>query len=154
VALWQDQAADIVTGTPFRVFVVVIAVALAWRLRKRMDAATLLGAVGAVFLLRLLVEPVIFAHYLAPAVSFLVLHRYADRGTVAVPTALAIIASALFLWHPASWIWWGVFGAVCLALAAPAITTLFGPGISTSGSTPEGGALAVRGPLSRRSESP
>jgi hypothetical protein len=127
-ALWEDPVAHpIVTGSPFRAAIVVLAVALAWYFRRRgMTARVLLAGLGALFMVRLALEPVVFGYYLCPAISFLVLHEFATRGRVRRSAVLGLAMTALFPFHPAPWLWWSAEAALAVTLAWPAFGECFG----------------------------
>jgi hypothetical protein len=128
-ALFVDPN-DPLVGTPFRAAIVLVAVALGVLVARRPGARPLLAAIGLSLLVRLALEPVVFAYYPAPALAFLALREYSETGHARLTLVIGLAMTVLFPWEPSSrTIWWVVQGVLLLMLAAPAVRDLVGPTI-------------------------
>ncbi|HET6790079.1 MAG TPA: hypothetical protein VFI35_00655 [Actinomycetota bacterium] len=126
-ALFVDPTHPLV-GTPFRATIVLMAVALGVLVARRPTARPLLAAIGLSLLVRLALEPVLFAYYPAPALAFLGLREYNETSHVRSTLVIGLVMTVLFPWEPSSpTIWWIVQGVLFLLLAAPAVRDLVGP---------------------------
>jgi hypothetical protein len=128
-ALFIDPT-DPVVGTPFRLAIVLVAAAFGVLVARRPGARPLLAAIGLSLLVRLALEPVLFAYYPAPALAFLALREYSETGHIRLTLVFGFAMTVLFPWEPSSpAIWWVVQSALFLLLAAPAVRDLVGPRI-------------------------
>ena len=126
-ALFVDPT-DPLVGTPFRVAIVLVAAAFGVLVARRPGARALLAAIGLSLLVRLALEPVLFAYYPAPALAFLALREYGETGHVRSTLVFGLAVTVLFPWEPgARVLWWIVQGGLFLLLAAPAVRDLVGP---------------------------
>lgn len=125
-ALWVGATGEALTAAPYRLVILAGAVGLARKVRGRMDAPVVLAALGLVFLVRLVLEPVVFGYYPCPALAFLLLHEYATTGRVRRTLALGTAMLLLFPFHPNPVLWWTAEAALGVALAVPAVREVRG----------------------------
>jgi hypothetical protein len=128
---------DPVVGTPFRAVIVLAAAAFGVLVARRPGARPLLAAIGLSLLVRLALEPVVFAYYPAPALAFLAVREYSETGHARWTLVIGLAMTVLFPWEPSSrTTWWFVQGGLFLLLAAPAVRDLVGPRIERRVATP------------------
>jgi hypothetical protein len=129
-ALFVDPA-DPLVGTPFRAAILLVAAALGVLVARRPGARPLLAAIGLSLLVRLALEPVLFAYYPAPALAFLALREYNETSHIRSTLVFGLAMTVLFPWEPSSrTTWWIVESVLFLLLAAPAVRDLVGPRIA------------------------
>jgi hypothetical protein len=123
-ALFVDPSEPLV-GTPFRIVIVFVAVVIGVLVARNRGVLPLLAGVGIALLARLVLEPVVFAYYPAPALAFLSVREFAETGHVRVTLVAGLAVTVLYSWEPASaWIWWLVQAALVVLLAASAVRDL------------------------------
>jgi len=83
-----------------------------------------LAALGLAFLLRLVLEPVVFGYYPHPALAFLVIHEHVTTGRVRRTLTLGTAMLVLFPFHFSPADWWAAEVSLGAALAVPAIREL------------------------------
>lgn len=118
--LWVTASGPILDGTPFRAGAFVVAIVVAWWLRDERDPAVVVAGVAAIFTLRLLFEPVVWAYYVGPAACFAAVAEAGRGGRWQRCVLAALLLDIWFLVHPAPVLWWaGAAVAAGLAFAGP-----------------------------------
>lgn len=129
-SLWSGLGGATVVGSPLRALVIPVAAAMAWRLRGETAAPRILAGLALIFLTRLVFEPVVYAYYLAPFLTFAAVHERVTTGRV---RTVAGAGTALMLWfplHPPAVMWWPVALALTAVAARRAWVDVF---MSTAG---------------------
>ncbi len=122
-ALWIAPTAEYLTSVPTRVGAFVVAVGVAWLVRKERDPALIVAALGCVLLSRFLFEPVAHAYYLAPGLAVLLVSAWSRRGPVVTNFTLGAILLLWFPFHPTRWVWWVIaYVLTALLLREPVLT--------------------------------
>lgn len=119
-ALWLRHPGAIVVGTPGRAVALVFAIAVAWWLRDRDEVPLVLGALGLVFMSRLLFEPRVLFYYLGPGLMFLWLHERLTTGHWWRVPAAGCLFMAYFHLHLRPVLWWPAAFAFIAFLMWPA----------------------------------
>jgi hypothetical protein len=119
-ALWVSPRTEYVISVPERGGALVIAVLVAWLIRKERDPAFVISALGCVLLARFLFEPAVHSYYLAPGITtLLVAESCRGRRIVTKVTLFAIMVLAFPL-HPDRTLWWAaMYALTALALWEP-----------------------------------
>jgi hypothetical protein len=117
-AVWVDTGAATVVTAPYRLGVLVLAVALAAaRGRGGAFLSRLLAVLGLTLLARCAFEPVVHVYYLAPGLCLLLLHERVATGRCARTAVLGSLLVGWFQVSPAPALWWAVAALLGAAVA-------------------------------------
>jgi hypothetical protein len=125
-ALWVGDTHQVIVGTGFRTLAVVFALVIAWVIRRRPDARTVLAALGLAFLVRLAFEPVVFGYYPCPALLFLAFHELATTERIRRTVTIGVLMQGLFPFHFVPAVWWTIELGLSAILVMPAARDLLG----------------------------
>jgi hypothetical protein len=125
-AVWEHSSALSVPSTHFRTVAVLVACFLALPLIRKRTPEAWMAALTLAFSVRLLLlEPTIFAYWLAPVACFAILHACSAGRRIVYPMAFAVAFGIIFPFHPTTALWWAAAGSLLIALAYPSARTLF-----------------------------
>ena len=121
-ALWVSPTAAYLTNVPERPGAFVVALVVAWLVRRERDPAFIMSALGCVLLSRFLFESVVHAYYLAPGIAALLVSEWSRRRSIVTNFTLGAALLLAFPFHPARGLWWSVvYTLVALVLYRPVV---------------------------------
>ncbi len=119
-ALWVGGSV-FQTGSPGRYAVFVLAVVLAYALRRETDPSRIVAAFAVVLLARILFEPIGLLYLMGPGTALALTVAFAKRRHAGRATMASALMVATVWWDPEPGMWWAVFYALWLAVAWPAL---------------------------------